>query len=408
MKVSIGYAEEPYNENELTSDFFPNKIGGKPAWLDLSCIPKKEELKCSKCSKQLSFLLQVNAPIDGKEHCYHRTIHLFCCLSNECNSYVAIRTQLPQENEIYPIDADERKYEQDYNIDLKYYEKRQKQCEYCGLFASAQCAGCNKVNYCSKEHQQADWELGHREECKLLRSGSSADIELPKKKKSDFHFKQYEIFNEDSDVIAKPSNTVDPNYHKENDDDDVEDDDSEEDDEEDEELNKQIYKDLIVKEGGEAVSNDPETIEQFNEFAEEMGVDAAAAAEMDDNKFMNIKDQEFLYFKRIITQHKDQILRYSREQDYPIIWVSEENKVKSEEIGTCSCCGGERKFEFQILPQLLHFILDSTNSDPNSNEIDFGILNIYTCVNSCEYKSSSTTKPLNYVQEFIFKQDFTK
>ncbi|KAF2068845.1 hypothetical protein CYY_009832 [Polysphondylium violaceum] len=409
MKVSIGYAEEPYDQNELTSDFFPNKVGGKPAWLDQSSIPKREELKCSKCSKQLSFLLQINAPIDGKDHCYHRTIHLFCCLSNECKNFVAIRTQLPQVNEIYPVDADERKYEQDYKIEKQYYEKRQKQCEYCGLFAAAHCAGCNKVSYCCKEHQTIDWDLGHREQCKILKQQEDgAQVELPAKRKSEFHFKEYEILNEDSDVVAKPTNTVDPNYHNENDDDDVEDDDDEED--QDSEANQKILEELMLKEDTGApaagssneVSTTSDATEQLNEFVEESGLDGEL---IDDNKFMNFKDQEFLYFKRVIAQDKNQILRYSRDNEYPILWVSEENKVTDEEIGKCPCCNGDRRFEFQVLPQLLYFILDeSTSTEVNNNELDFGILNIYTCENSCEYKSNQ----LNYVKEFIFKQDFTK
>lgn len=47
-------------------------------------------------------------------------------------------------------------------------------------------------------------------------------------------------------------------------------------------------------------------------------------------------------------------------------------------------------FYFQIMPQLL-------NSLKNDN-LDWGIINVYTCEKSCDTKSK-------YVKEFIFKQD---
>lgn len=57
--VDIGFLEE--RENWLLHPrFFPSKVGGKPAWLDLKYIPSSEELTCKICGDPLTFLCQVN------------------------------------------------------------------------------------------------------------------------------------------------------------------------------------------------------------------------------------------------------------------------------------------------------------------------------------------------------------
>ncbi|EDS36241.1 pcdc2/rp-8 [Culex quinquefasciatus] len=81
-----------------------------------------------------------------------------------------------------------------------------------------------------------------------------------------------------------------------------------------------------------------------------------------------------------------QILRYDRKGDP--LWLS---PVVPESIPACDQCGGPRKFEFQIMPQLL-------NSLKNEN-IDWGTLAIYTCEQSCDPADRG------YVREFVYKQD---
>lgn len=56
--TDLGFAEEcePWL---LTNTFFPSKIGGRPAWLDLDALPMPGEIKCLKCGEPLVFLCQV-------------------------------------------------------------------------------------------------------------------------------------------------------------------------------------------------------------------------------------------------------------------------------------------------------------------------------------------------------------
>lgn len=57
-EIDLGFAEEcePWL---LTNTYFPSKMGGRPAWLDLDDLPTPDEMKCVKCAKPLVFLCQV-------------------------------------------------------------------------------------------------------------------------------------------------------------------------------------------------------------------------------------------------------------------------------------------------------------------------------------------------------------
>lgn len=60
--VDLGFIEkcEPWL---LANKFFPSKLGGRPAWLDLEQIPQPTAIKCTECNNELTFLCQVNSVI---------------------------------------------------------------------------------------------------------------------------------------------------------------------------------------------------------------------------------------------------------------------------------------------------------------------------------------------------------
>ena len=68
-----------------------------------------------------------------------------------------------------------------------------------------------------------------------------------------------------------------------------------------------------------------------------------------------------------------------------------------EQIPNCEICGYKRVFEFQIMPQLLSVLKLDTSL--NEKSVDWGVLAVYTCENSCS-NGSKVYKP-----EFIWKQD---
>lgn len=57
--IDLGFVEE-CESWLLVNKFFPSKVGGKPAWLDLKNIPKAKELECDQCKEPLVFLCQVS------------------------------------------------------------------------------------------------------------------------------------------------------------------------------------------------------------------------------------------------------------------------------------------------------------------------------------------------------------
>ena len=74
---SLGFCVEA-PADELQRQFFPSKVGGRPAWLDPVDVPTALQLKCLYTREPLDFLLQVYAPVnDDDPNAFHRTVFLF-------------------------------------------------------------------------------------------------------------------------------------------------------------------------------------------------------------------------------------------------------------------------------------------------------------------------------------------
>lgn len=58
--VDLGFLEQ-CDAWLLTNTYFPSKVGGKPAWLELDHIPQLDQMKCRMCQEVMVFLCQVSA-----------------------------------------------------------------------------------------------------------------------------------------------------------------------------------------------------------------------------------------------------------------------------------------------------------------------------------------------------------
>nr|XP_036876790.1 programmed cell death protein 2 [Manis javanica] len=85
------------------------------------------------------------------------------------------------------------------------------------------------------------------------------------------------------------------------------------------------------------------------------------------------------------------ILRYGR--GIAPIWISGENVPQEKDIPDCPC-GAKRIFEFQVMPQLLGYL----KADTLGRSVDWGVLAIFTCAESCGLGTG-------YTEEFVWKQD---
>jgi len=64
------------------------------------------------------------------------------------------------------------------------------------------------------------------------------------------------------------------------------------------------------------------------------------------------------------------------------LWFSTTHQPAPNDIPPCSRCGTPRVFEFQVMPQSLHYLLQE-NGAQNAISLDFGTLAVYTCPLSC-------------------------
>lgn len=324
-RVDLGFLEK-IDPCLLKSHYFPSKVGGKPAWLNLKQLPTTEELQCNVCNQPMSFLCQVYAPKEEKDSCFHRTIFLFicrnvsCCVANENRNLIVLRSQLPRVNDFYSTEPPNEDEKTDFDIG-KYVNI----CELCGCPATKHCSKCKKTSYCSREHQVTDWKLGHKTIC-----GSDTKSKEPgAKNEVIFDEWELEIEEEDTEDTKKEETT-----------------------EEADERRMKEYEKLVAD--GKAGT-----------LTEVSDADLQSHAAVDEDKV-------FAHFRKRIGANPEQVLRYDRGGEP--LWVAAE--PKPTEIPPCEFCNGPRQFEFQILPQLLYQL--------HENTLDWGTLVVYTCTNSCD------------------------
>jgi len=345
----------------LESRHFPSKVGGKPAWLELKHLPAAEDVQCKLCEKPMTFLAQVYAPDDNdedkskppKESCYHRTLYIFLCTRIECNkrnsndNFCILRCQLAQNNEFYPpIDPPD---DPDWKTDLT-VEKFSTVCFVCGCSGTKLCGGCKDAHYCSKVHQLLHWKNGHK---LLCNKGIQVQGEV-----SIFTIPEYEIIIED-EKLELTSKTIEAAAK-----------------------NDKIAAEL--QEFNRVVKSIKPTFQDDSTIDESLHESVADVVE----------DEMFLKFKEKIANYPDQVMRYNK-GDKPL-WVSALNIPKS--VPDCELCGAKRKFEFQIMSQMLNHLHLDNISDQG---VDWGTLAVYACEDNCDLGKA-------YKKEWIWKQDYSK
>ena len=110
------------------------------------------------------------------------------------------------------------------------------------------------------------------------------------------------------------------------------------------------------------------------------------------------QDKQYVRFLTRVAIAKDQVLRYSRWENEAVLWVHSEG-MHIDDVPPCERCGGERKFEFQVLPQLLNFLsvdLQSSLGDIASRTCEWGTLAVYTCAKSCPLEAQCAQEFLHY------------
>jgi len=346
--VELGFAEKCDKKIDLCSLFNPSKVGGRPAWLSFQGLPKPDQLECGNCKQQMVMLCQLYIPTtDGEGQPYHRTLYLFCCRQGPCSkqpSFVKVfRAQRPE----LPSEPNYDEYDDSELLELNNAaEKPHKLCNVCGCLGDKVCSSCHEVWYCCKQHQAIDWKLKHKKQC-----GNNNNI-------SD---KLANLYFDDDNTTKHP-------------------------------LFFDEYE--IVIEEEPAAKPQRKTMAQVEkEYPDAMGPVTDKKMEKELAKLENKDvDEVFAEFRERIDREPEQIVRY--QQGGTPLWVSKD--CVPTDIPPCAACGAERRFEFQVLPQMINYLGVETTVD----SIDFGTLCVYTCSRNC-------IEGETYKEEVVWKQDFS-
>ncbi len=358
--IDLGFVEKT-DDWLLASRFFPSKVGGKPSWLNLKELPSTSVLECKTCSLPMIFLCQLYCPIEKLATAFHRTLFVFMCKTPACHSsdkksapFLILRNQLGRKNEFYPYEPPMES--QDWKPDLN-AAKFGHLCRACGGRGEKKCSGCGKVRYCSREHQTRDWKYRHKKECK----------------DSSFEY----IFKEDDDGMTIGGLLL-PLFEI------------------------MMHNEDVSSDGGSDDERERREMEKYNQLVKNGAVgtvdQTADVKDMEASAVKDDRDENFVKFQETTDKAPDQVVRYWR-NGQPL-WISTKNiPDQRKDIAKCELCGSRRIFEFQIMPQMLHYLkLDETTDEKES--IDFGVIAVYTCEKSCSSDNSSHYKP-----EFVWRQN---
>ncbi|KAJ3162130.1 Programmed cell death protein 2 [Geranomyces michiganensis] len=375
--VQLGFAELP-EDGPLSFSIgdFPDKIGGRPFWLNPQHAAKAEDVTCGVCEKTMALLLQFYTPEDESE-AYHRVLYLFCCRNGACHRtrwkdcFKAFRSQLAEFNPYYnPAEG-----EAPYSAECTYAAVDNllqlpaltdiiaRLCQLCGLDGSKQCARCKSASYCSREHQILDWTQGpHKEICAATAAGTSV---TPTRKTPTVFFPEFELVSEEEQGYEISATENEGSEHEDDD-------------------------DITGPTLTDNVTNIKIDEADVNEDIEETEVDV---------------DKAFLRFQKRILKEPEQVVRYARvsyaDGPHPEpLWVSDNGKITQSEIPSCPHCNGPRVFEFQVMPQLLN-VLEINHYAADA--LDWGTVAVYSCISNCQPSDERA-----YVEEFVWRQMFSE
>jgi len=406
------------------------KVGGKPIWLNPRDLPSRALLDCASCQDPLSFILQIYCPLDEPAEAFHRVLYVFACRKPRCygkGCAKVLRCQLPRKNTFYAYEVGGSGKSRKAAL-KEAREGREglaaKTCEVCGQGADKVCAGCKGVSYCTRAHQKEEWKASHKYNCK----GTRKEKEEVEKQCQEGEAKTEATTNNGSaaageaagegggaasvaaavavpdaqgDASAPPlrSSSVFPEF----------------------EIVIEEEKQEGGQGGGEGKEDDGDAalLKKYQEVVVTETDDDARVGQkhLDEATGANpaLKDKQSLRFLAVIGREPGQILRYARWNDKAPLWVSVEDQPSiDKDVPACERCGGRRAFEFQVMPQLLHYLgVDSQAVFPSKpgegfrlGAMDWGTLAVYTCVRSCGGggEGGGEGGEGRYVEDFVWRQ----
>lgn len=313
------------------------QLGGRPSWLNPRDIPNTF-IKCQNCDSPMLFVCQLYAPSEEvNPNAFHRSLYVFACPNSSLcgkqptGSIRALRTQLPKQNLYFPEknqpdDIRLQHLPSAWNINL---------CKLCGQRGLGKCP-IQQEYFCGPHHQREYKKQIHDK----VQKGSKHDglPFLPSLlTESELVVEEEPPLDEDETTQKKVENALFKSQGAdiENNSDDDNDDDM---DLEQKDLNK------MVGAADETVSNDSVTMSFYDRI----------------NNVANVKAQCLRYLRWPDSET-------CKETKTPL-WIRSD--CQPESIPHCERCGAERRFEFQLMPQMLHYLFRDFEHHTNRDKVD--------------------------------------
>ena len=313
--VQLGFAENP-RKGDFDLKNFQSKIGGLPVWLmPLSKNIPESFFTCS-CGEDLSFLLQLYSPLEDKTNSFHRMLYIFFCQKcwRKKDLVKVLRINLPEESSYY-------NGEEILDINKIINDELTK-----------------KINEKLKKFTLDEYFISTAQE---------------KKEASKIYLDFY------SNAEEKSINSSDSSYNKQ----DIEEDEIVFNNAKEEKEYDNMVQNYLKENPGENINK----------------VEEESDDEKENDKMIDSSNNDIILniFTRVTNYDKKQIIRFYRNNFYPL-WFTQEKMLTTKNT-KCTNCGGDVVFEFQIMPYL--FLIE-----PKIAFNDIGTIVIYTCKNCCDSK----------------------
>ena len=385
----LGFVDPPRHACDLLRHRFPSKVGGRPAWLDPVHLPSLDQLTCPDTGRIMQFLIQVSiTPPTPHPHyfCFH---HVYIRKKEKKNSADAIFFCsiffLNYIVQVYaPIDENSNAFHRTIYI---FTSPDGSSLSNPGAVKAFRCQLPRKNSFYpfdlpkieSKQPpplppahlalslERDPWKT---EEFAVQIATAASTTKIEKTR----HESASALFTE-SELLVEP-----------------------EPEEDGPEINAQAqslleqYKIRAEKEGEYTEDELPGDV--VNSFE-----DAVPEAQ-----------HHFAAFAAQIAKEPSQVVRYCFDEGASPLCPSATGIPASEQVPGCERCGGPRKFEFQVMPQLLnHLGVDA--ADPKAP--DWGTIAVYSCAASCsggggggeeEVEKTNSDNNINYFEEWVWVQ----
>ena len=361
-EVSLGFVIDRKDEpNALLRNHFPSKLGGRPAWLDPVQLPLESQLRCGASGAPLRFLLQVYASINDDARAFHRTVFLFISPHGsrlgELGAARAFRCQLPRVNDFY---ADEPAAPDELPRPLT---------DPLAVIAKRRCARYVELPVPLPPMPPSPVQSP-------TAAAAAAADEVGAAFTQDAGFRESELVVE-PEPSAEEALASGVGAHSE-----------------------QVARLLAAYQARMSTSH-PAQAAQSGQVAQPVGSSEGAAASAsagagagaaptpeDDSEDADLSAfgapdedlSDFSAFTARVQRAPEQCLRYTYAEATAPLWASRRRRPEPGSVPPCARCGGPRRFEFQVMPQAIHYLgIDSLDREAP----DWATICVYTCAASC-------------------------